>query len=184
MNVLWNHFVFLLLGWNLTGYMIFRMPTQILNGHIPLSLLSMQCMWSYFLLVCQLCYSCCISIKDKCALFTLGKRCIFCYFCSLYPTSPTALAPVKRDLQVSIQHIVTRALFLSASMIMIQLFLCIVGLHHRLVKSVIFCTEFELVLIVVEKCHWSRWWVMSSWSDQNTGLIASLIRDDPGKFRS
>ena len=39
-----------------------------------------HCMWLCFLLACHPYNSCCTSIKNTCILFTLGARCISCYF--------------------------------------------------------------------------------------------------------
>ena len=75
------------------------------HGHIFFSLPPTHCTWIRLLLTCHPHNLHGIFAKNPCVLFTLGARCISCYFCSQCLTSAVALTDVKRGLQVNIQHL-------------------------------------------------------------------------------
>ena len=74
------------------------------HGYIFFNLPPMQHTWSHFLLACHPHNLCSIPARNTCVKFTLGTRCISCYFLSQYLTYTVALA-CQQNLQVNIQHI-------------------------------------------------------------------------------
>ena len=98
--------LFLLFGWNsswfynildahanFSGYISSSLPLRncTLTHHLcKFSLLPIQCMWSRFLLACQLCNLRCLSAENTSVLFILGIKCLSSYFCSRYSTSAAA----------------------------------------------------------------------------------------------